>query len=84
MTLHFITLAVSIIAFALHTESSLLGEPWQSVSQVFSLKAEELIQQGKKDSDIIDKYVKEWAKATGRDMGFYSLIWCRGDQGAKV
>ncbi|KAF5602856.1 uncharacterized protein FSUBG_7496 [Fusarium subglutinans] len=82
--LQFITLALTVISFALYTESSILGEPWQAVSQVLSLETEELIQECSKGPSMSDRYVKEWAKVTGRNMGFYSLVQHREDQEAKI
>lgn len=81
---HFITLTITVISFALHTESSMLGEPWQAVSQVLSPETEGLIQEGAKGASMADRHVKEWAKSTGRDIGFYSVIQHREDQEAKI
>ncbi|QGI87014.1 hypothetical protein CEK25_001970 [Fusarium fujikuroi] len=81
---HFITLTITVISFALHTESSMLGEPWQAVSQVLSPETERLIQEGAKGASMADRHVKEWAKATGRNVGFYSVIQHHEDQEAKI
>ncbi|KAF5576576.1 hypothetical protein FPANT_10860 [Fusarium pseudoanthophilum] len=82
--LHFFTLALTVISFALHTESSILGEPWQAVSQVLSPETEELIQERSRGATMADRYVKEWAKSTGRNVGYYRLVQHREDQDAKI
>ncbi|KAF5985645.1 hypothetical protein FCOIX_1999 [Fusarium coicis] len=81
---HFFMLAITVISFALHTEASILGEPWQAVSQVLSPETEEPIQERSKGATMADKYVKKWAKSTGRNVGYYRLVRHRQDQDANI
>ncbi|KAF4996141.1 hypothetical protein FDECE_12565 [Fusarium decemcellulare] len=62
--LHFALVIITIAVFATLTETSTLGNTWQTVAQIISPQTREIIESA---DDMTDKGVEMWVKEMGRD-----------------
>ncbi|KAF5024557.1 hypothetical protein F66182_3320 [Fusarium sp. NRRL 66182] len=69
---HFILTAIAMVLFAQRTQSSLLGNAWQAVSQVVSPDTQDIIRAAS-GKDFKDKDVEELAKTAGREKEVCAL-----------
>ncbi|WAO96087.1 Hypothetical protein NCS54_01374900 [Fusarium falciforme] len=69
---HFIVTTLAMALFAQRTESSLLGNAWQAVSQVVSPDTQDIIRAAGSEG-MKDKDVEALARSTGRDKEVIAL-----------
>ncbi|KAF4996676.1 hypothetical protein FDECE_12328 [Fusarium decemcellulare] len=69
---HFIVTAVTMVLFAKRTESSLLGNAWQAVSQMVSPETQDIIRAAGSEG-MKDKQVGVLAQSAGRHKEAYAL-----------
>ncbi|RSM08771.1 hypothetical protein CEP52_004462 [Fusarium oligoseptatum] len=69
---HFAVTALTIVLFAKRTESSLLGNAWQAVSQMVSPETQDIIRAAGGEG-MKDKEVEVLAKSAGRSREAYAL-----------
>ncbi|KAF5679384.1 hypothetical protein FHETE_801 [Fusarium heterosporum] len=69
---HFVVVAFAMFLFAERTESSLLGNAWQAVSQMVSPETQDIIRAAGNEG-MKDKEVAKLAKSTGRGNEAYAL-----------
>lgn len=72
MTTHFILTALTLVLFAKRTESSLLGNAWQAVSQLVSPETQDIIRAAGSEG-MKDRQVEALARSAGRDKEAYAL-----------
>ncbi|KAM0347324.1 hypothetical protein ACHAPU_004843 [Fusarium lateritium] len=69
---HFVVVALAMFLFAERTDSSLLGNAWQAVSQMVSPETQDIIRatgnEGMKDKEVV-----KLARSTGRENEVYAL-----------
>lgn len=70
--MHFVLMALTLILFAKRTESSLLGNAWQAVSQLVSPETQDIIRAAGSEG-MKDRQVEVLAKSAGRDKEAYAL-----------
>jgi hypothetical protein len=70
--IHFIITALAMFLFAQRTDSSLLGNAWQAVSQMVSPETQDIIRAAGGEG-LKDKEVARLAKSAGRDNEAYAL-----------
>jgi hypothetical protein len=69
---HFVVVAASMFLFAERTDSSLLGNAWQAVSQMVSPETQDIIRAAGNEG-MKDKEVAKLAKSAGRENEAYAL-----------
>ncbi|RKK39814.1 hypothetical protein BFJ66_g11822 [Fusarium oxysporum f. sp. cepae] len=69
---HFVVTALTMVLFAQRTESSLLGNAWQAVSQVVSPDTQDIIRAAGSEG-IKDKDMEVLTRSTGRDKEVIAL-----------
>ncbi|KAM0541717.1 hypothetical protein ACHAPJ_013122 [Fusarium lateritium] len=72
LTTHFILTTLTLVLFAKRTESSLLGNAWQAVSQLVSPETQDIIRAAGSEG-MKDRQVEALARSAGRDKEAYAL-----------
>lgn len=72
LIMHFILTALTLLLFAKRTQSSLLGNAWQAVSQLVSPETQDIIRAAGSEG-MKDRQVEALARSAGRNREVYAL-----------
>ncbi|KAJ4132237.1 hypothetical protein NW765_014057 [Fusarium oxysporum] len=72
LIMHFILTALTLVLFAKRTQSSLLGNAWQAVSQLVSPETQDIIRAAGSEG-MKDRQVEALARSAGRNREVYAL-----------